>query len=107
MTQRNLLEEVEARLRYVPRWRLILGVVLLIPPFSIVGMAILAYEFLRAGEPLREAEGESLVGGDAEADEVAAVGDDATESGAVEPDATESDVTDENDATDENDTEDA
>jgi ABC-type Na+ efflux pump permease subunit len=88
MSQRNLLEEVEARLRYVPRWRLILGIVLLIPPFSIVGMAILAYEFLRAGEPLREAEGESLVGGDAAA-EVAAVGDDAAESDAVESSAAE------------------
>lgn len=53
MSQRNTIEEVEARLQYIPRWKLILGLLLLIPPISIVGMAFLTYELHKAGEPLR------------------------------------------------------
>ena len=61
MSDRTLIEEVEARIEYVPRWRLILGVVLLIPPASVLGRALLGYDLYRAGEKLRAAEGESLV----------------------------------------------
>lgn len=60
MSQRNIIEEVEARMQYIPRWKLILGVILLIPPISILGMAFLTYELYKAGEPLREDENESL-----------------------------------------------
>lgn len=59
MNQRNAIEELEARLTYVPRWRLVLGVVLLVPPISVLGMALLTYELYRAGERLQEAEGGS------------------------------------------------
>ncbi|WP_435064961.1 hypothetical protein [Halobaculum sp. EA56] len=61
MSDRNVIEEVEARIAYVPRWRLVLGVVLLVPPATVLGMALLGYELYRAGERLRAAEGESLV----------------------------------------------
>ncbi len=56
MSQRNLIEEVEARLVYIPRWKKILGIVLLIPPISILGMAFLTYELHQAGDTLREEE---------------------------------------------------
>lgn len=82
MSERNLIEEVEARLRYVPRWRLILGVVLLIPPFSVLGMAILTYELLRAGEPLRAAEDEALTAVEAAETAESAGTDDTTDADA-------------------------
>ncbi|WP_058994393.1 hypothetical protein [Haloarcula sp. CBA1127] len=56
MDQRNLIEEVEARLEYIPRWKKILGVALLIPPISILGMAFFTYELYQAGKELREDE---------------------------------------------------
>ncbi|MDJ1431639.1 hypothetical protein [Halostagnicola sp. A-GB9-2] len=64
MSDRNVIEELEARLEFVPRERLILGIVLLIPPLTVLGVALLGYEIMRAGEPLREAEGERLIGPD-------------------------------------------
>lgn len=56
MSQRNVIEEVEARLEYIPRWRLILGAVLLIPRISILGMVFLGYELYKAGKRLQEDE---------------------------------------------------
>lgn len=56
MSQRNVIEEVEARIEYIPRWRLILGVILLIPPVSVLGMAFLGYELYKAGKRLQEDE---------------------------------------------------
>ena len=53
MSDRNLIEEVEARFAYVPRWKKILGVILLIPPISILGMALFTYELYQAGKKLR------------------------------------------------------
>ena len=50
MTERNTIEEVELRIKQIPRWRLILGVILLIPPISIIGMAFLTYEIYKSGE---------------------------------------------------------
>ncbi|AHG01058.1 hypothetical protein HALLA_14760 [Halostagnicola larsenii XH-48] len=70
MSDRNAIEELEARLGFVPRRRLVLGVVLLIPPFTILGVALLGYELLRAGKPLREAENERLIGPDPDAKDI-------------------------------------
>jgi hypothetical protein len=53
MSNRNIIEEVEARLEYMPRWKKILGIILLIPPISILGMAFFAYELYQAGKKLR------------------------------------------------------
>ncbi len=53
MSQRNAIEEIEARLEYVPRWKIILGAILLIPPVSILGMGLFAYELYQAGKKLR------------------------------------------------------
>lgn len=53
MGQRNVIEEIEARLDYIPRWRMILGVILLIPPITILGMGFFTYELHRAGKKLR------------------------------------------------------
>ena len=54
MSQRNVIEEVEARMEYVPRRRLILGLILLIPPISMLGMGFWGYELYKAGKRLRE-----------------------------------------------------
>lgn len=64
MSDRNAIEELEARLSFVPRRRLILGIILLIPPLTILGVALLGYELMQAGKPLREAENERLIGPD-------------------------------------------
>jgi hypothetical protein len=56
MSERNLIEEIEARLEYIPRWKLILGVLLLIPPVTILGMGFLVYELYQGGKRLREDE---------------------------------------------------
>ena len=55
MSNRNLLEEIEARLEYVPRWNRIVGGLLLLPPFTVLGIVLLGRELLNAGEKLREA----------------------------------------------------
>lgn len=49
MSDGNLIEEIEIRMEHVARWKLILGVILLIPPFSILGVLLLAYFLYRAG----------------------------------------------------------
>lgn len=56
MSQRNIVEEIEARFEYIPRWKIILGVILLIPPISILGMGFFTYELYQAGKKLREDE---------------------------------------------------
>ncbi|WP_129116861.1 hypothetical protein [Halegenticoccus tardaugens] len=61
MSDRNVIEEVEARLEYVPRWRLILGVLLLLPPFTLLGLILLTYELFKAGKRVREVENETLI----------------------------------------------
>lgn len=52
MSPRNIVEEVGARVEYIPRWRLILGVIFQIPPVSVLGMAFLGYELYKAGKRL-------------------------------------------------------
>lgn len=49
----NVIEEVEARFEYSPRWKVVLGVIPLIPPISVLGMGFFAYESYNAGERLR------------------------------------------------------
>ncbi len=64
MSERNIIEEIEARLEYIPRWKIILGVILLIPPVTILGMGFLIYQLYQGGKRLREDEtGTSSVGG--------------------------------------------
>lgn len=53
MNERNFIEEIEARLEYIPRWKIILGVVLLIPPVSVLGMGFLIYQLYQGGKKLR------------------------------------------------------
>lgn len=53
MSDRNLIEELEARAEHVDTWKLVLGVVLLVfPPTALVGLVVLAYLFYKAGERL-------------------------------------------------------
>lgn len=54
MSERNIIEEIELRIEYIPRWRLYLGIILLIPPISILGMVLLTYELYKAGERVPE-----------------------------------------------------
>ncbi|MFW6003072.1 MAG: hypothetical protein ACOCPT_01465 [Halanaeroarchaeum sp.] len=56
MSERNVIEEIEARIEYIPRWKIILGVLLLLPPVTIFGMGFLIYELHQAGKRLREDE---------------------------------------------------
>ena len=56
MSQRNIIEEIEARFEYIPRWKIILGVILLIPQISILEMGFFAYELYKTGKRLREDE---------------------------------------------------
>lgn len=62
MSDRNVIEELEARAEHIDRWKLVLGLVLLIPPFSIIGIVVLAYLLYKAGDRLREAEAEGNAG---------------------------------------------
>lgn len=59
MSERNFIEEIEARFTYIPRWKIILGVILLIPPISILGIAFFAYELHKAGTKLETDEAET------------------------------------------------
>ncbi|MFB6119723.1 MAG: hypothetical protein ABEJ68_01240 [Halobacteriaceae archaeon] len=61
MSDRNVIEELEVRLAFVPRWNRVVGALLLIPPFTPLGVVLLGYELYRAGPRLRAAEGETLV----------------------------------------------
>lgn len=54
MSERNVIEEIELRIQYIPRWKLILGIILLIPPISILGMILLTYELYKAGKVMQE-----------------------------------------------------
>lgn len=56
MAERNIIEEIEARVEYIPRWKIILGVILLIPPISILGIGFFTYELYQAGKKLRKDE---------------------------------------------------
>lgn len=50
MSERNSIEEIEFRIRQLPRWKLVVGVVLLIPPISILGMVFFTYELYKIGK---------------------------------------------------------
>ncbi|GAA3880666.1 hypothetical protein [Haloarcula argentinensis] len=56
MSKRNLIEEIEARIEYIPKRKIILGLILLIPPISILGMGLFTYELYQAGKKLQEEE---------------------------------------------------
>lgn len=56
MSERNVIEEIEARIEYIPRWKIILGVILLIPPLTVLGIGLFIYELYQAGKRLRDDE---------------------------------------------------
>jgi hypothetical protein len=56
MSERNIIKEIEARLEYIARWKIILAVILLIPPVSILGIGLFTYLLYQGGKRLREDE---------------------------------------------------
>lgn len=56
MSERNIIKEIEARLEYIPRWKIILAVILLIPPVTVLGMGLFIYFLYQGGKRLREDE---------------------------------------------------
>jgi hypothetical protein len=44
------IHEIEARAVVISRWKLLVGLLLLIPPLTLLGVVFLLYQFHEAGE---------------------------------------------------------